>query len=417
MTAAPSPPSWINKGQPKSTWPEWLLAHVVGRPEPNGTFMIRTKAGKEDVQARVLPGHVVFEWKGVAFTRPAAEVRATLVELQMADQPVPTGKGIAAHAPSSGEVDVADRSDDIDEITKAIRARSGDPEPIASRPRQTPPTRAQVSVAPPPTPVAGKTLPARGSMPSIEWIQLDRLLVDDSYQRSIDTGPSRALIARIGREWDWRLCVPLMVSRRPDGLYVIDGQHRWSGARLRSDISQLPCCISVYDGPADEAAMFVAANRERRAMNRLDDFHAAQAGGDADAQAVAALITGVGFTVSRRTGSAAWAPGEVAFTSAIAKARRRFGEEIAGEALQLLAEAFSGERLVVGSSIFTATVGLLSDRPPEFTRERALTALRTFNMEGWGTFISESRGGSDRAKALKEMLRAAYDDVGREKAA
>ena len=382
MTAAPAPPSWINKGQPKSTWPVWLVAHAVGRPEPNGSFMIRTKTGKEDVQARVLPGHVVFEWKGVAYTRPAAEVRETLTGLQDAE---------LTFAPLGPK-------------------QSGAGRPAA---------RAAPGATPPPAPPAprAKHEAAKGSMPSIEWIQLDRLLVDDSYQRSIDTGPSRALIARIGREWDWRLCVPLMVSRRPDGLYVIDGQHRWAGARLRTDVPQLPCCISVYDGPADEAAMFVAANRERRAMNRLDDFHAAQAGGDEDALAVAALITSVGFVVSRRTGSAAWAPGEVAFTSAIAKARRRFGEEIAREALQLLAEAFPGERLVVGSSIFTATVGLLSDRPPDFTRDRALAALRTFNMEGWGTFISESRGGSDRAKALKEMLRAAYDDVGREKAA
>lgn len=415
MTAALQ--SWINKQQARSTWPAWLEAHVVGRPEANGSFMIRTKLGREDVQARVHVGAMVFERKGVAHTCPPADARGLIAQMDEADAPVPPRE--AKPQTKVSEAVVADRSDDTDEITRAIRRRNADPEPTpSSRTTARPPAKplARPSAGPG-VKLTGKIVPAKGAPPSIEWVGLDRLLVDDTYQRSVDTGPSRALIVRIGREWDWRLCVPLMVSRRDDGLYVIDGQHRLFGARLRKDVPHLPCCISTYDSPADEAAMFVAANRERRAMNRLDDFHAAQAGGNAEAVAVATLIEAVGFSVSRKTGSAAWAPGEVAFTSAIAKARRRHGEEIAREALQLMAEAFPGQRLVVGSSIFTATVGLLSDRPADYTRDRSLAALRTFDMAGWGTFIAKAKGGSDRASALKDMLRAAYDDVGREQAA
>ena len=316
----------------------------------------------------------------------------------------------------------ADRFDDSDEISRKLQAEMPArfaPSPAGRPAKGNHPAAAEIR-HPQPVPASKEIIPfkprrkaAKGAMPSIEWVQLDRLQVDDSYQRSIDTRPSAALIKRIGDEWDWRLCVPLMVSRRVDGLYVIDGQHRLHGARLRDDVPQLPCCISVYDGPADEAAMFVAANRERRAMNRLDDFHAAQAGGDADALAVAALIESVGFTVSRRTGSAAWVPGEVAFTSAISTMRRKHGDGICRAALQAMADAFPGQRLVAGSSVFTATARILVNPPPAFDRERLFRALRTFDMPGWADFLTKAKGGDERAQRLRDMLLAAYDDLGR----
>lgn len=389
MTSPPLVPSWLNKGQPKANWPEWLTTHVIGRQEPNGSFMIKTKAGRESVQARVLSGYIVFEWRGVAYTRPAAEAPAALVEIQ-------DGEEVFAPGGMMQKVGATP-------VAQAVRPARTLPTPIVRSPSR--PVVAPLS----------KALPAKGSMPSIEWIQLDRLNVDDAYQRSVDTGPSRSLIARIGREWDWRLCVPLMVSRREAGLFVIDGQHRLSGARLRNDVPQLPCCISVYDGPADEAAMFVAANRERRTMNRLDDFHAARAGANPDAVAIAALITDAGFSVSRKTGAAAWAPGEVAFTAAIGKVRSRHGDDVVARALGMMARAFPGQRLVAGSPVFTAICAVLVTPPPNFAAGRLEDALRTFHMTGWASFLSESKGSTDRNKHLREMLLAAYDDLSAEK--
>jgi len=304
--------------------------------------------------------------------------------------------------------------DVTDDISRRIQEAKGEVEPVAVALQRALGPVAARKPAPPPVakPVARRWPATKGMPPSIENRHPTELKIDDSYQRSTDTGPSRALIRKIANGWDWRMCMPLVVSKREDGsLWVIDGQHRLAAALMRGDIPFLPCCVGVYAGVADEAAMFVAMNRARRAMNRLDDFHAAQAGADPDAMAVAALITTAGFTVSRKTGSAAWAPGEVAFTSAIAKVRRRWGDEIAANALALLAEAFPGQRLVAGSSVFTATCSVLADPPAEFDRARLLAALRTFDMAGWASFLSDSKGGTDRAKSLREMLLAAYADV------
>lgn len=361
--------SWINKGQPRTEWPEWLVRHAVTKPEPNGSFLIRSKHG----QARVHKGALVFERNGVAFTCHPSEAKGVLAEMEAADAPPPPRDGPPAKAAPA----------------------------VATVPK----------VAPPKAATSRRFAPPKGMPPSIEMRHPGELRIDDSYQRSIDTGPSRSLIGRIAHEWDWRMCMPLVVSRRDDGFYVIDGQHRLAAAKMRADIPFLPCCVATYGSVAEEAAMFVKMNRARRAMNRLDDFHAAQAGGDDGALAVTALIEAAGFFVSRRTGSASWAPGEVAFTSAIAKARRRHGEAIVAEALALIADAFPGQRLVVGSSIFTSIIAVLTDRPPGFERGLLLKALRTFDMDGWASFIKQSRGGSDRHKQLKEMLLAAYADA------
>jgi hypothetical protein len=88
-----------------------------------------------------------------------------------------------------------------------------------------------------------------GMPPSIENRSPDELNIDDAYQRSIDTGPSRSLIQKIAKGWDWRMCLPLVVSKREDGsLWVLDGQHRLAAAKVRGDIPYLPCCVSVYGG-------------------------------------------------------------------------------------------------------------------------------------------------------------------------
>src|SRR3546814_1597119 len=100
----------------------------------------------------------------------------------------------------------------------------------------------------------------------MQFATTDQLLVDDSYQRSIEGGESQRLIVKIAENWDWRLCLPLIVSRRQGSLYVIDGQHRYEAAKLRGDIRDLPIVLFDFDDPKAEAELFVQANRseERR---------------------------------------------------------------------------------------------------------------------------------------------------------
>jgi hypothetical protein len=117
-----------------------------------------------------------------------------------------------------------------------------------------------------------------GSPPTLEWIAVERLAIDESYQRATDSPASRRLINRIKQGWNWSFCQPLVVSRRTDGsLFVIDGQHRLSGAIGRGDIPHLPCVV-VTD--ADEAQTFIALNTQRQKLSQGDIFNAMLAAGD-----------------------------------------------------------------------------------------------------------------------------------------
>lgn len=451
--------SWINKGG--NTIPDWVVPKMVGKRAPNGTFMIHTRAGENKVQARVLVGHIVIDRKGVLYTRPPAEAKGLLQELDEKDAKayalLPKG-----NAGPQRVADVAPRGDDTDDITRRIRqagaVRNSDGAIRNNNPAGREPADGDRKSAPTPqktaenaTLIAGREQhakggaesyakraknggkpkekggaqatsesaskswpPAKGMPPSIENRNPAELNLDDSYQRSTDNHASQNLIRKIAHGWDWRMCLPLVVSKRDDGsLWVIDGQHRLAGAKLRGDIPFLPCCVSIYGSVADEAAMFVAMNRTRKPMNRLDDFHAAIASGDAEAIEIAKLITDAGFTVSRRTGSQSWVAGEVAFTSSIARVLRKHGPKPCAYALMAMAEAFPDEVLSAGASMFMALTKLVISPPADFDPDRLFRALLKQNQQYWADFVSSVKGGEDRAVKMRDALLMAYEDEGR----
>lgn len=253
--------------------------------------------------------------------------------------------------------------------------------------------------------------PPIGSRPTIEWLHLDRLTMDASYQRSTDNQASQRLITSIAAAFDWRLCTPLVVSRRADGTFaVIDGQHRLLAARLRR-MDDLPCCVFTYDSAEEEAKMFVAANRSRKAMNRLDDFHAALAAGDSDAHQTLQHVTDAGLTIARNTASASWKPGQIAFTASIASTLRKHGPAITSAALTNIAEAFPNQKVVHSGSIFLGLVKVLASPPEGFDPDRLFRALLKYTADGWGSFVAGLKGGDTRASAIRDALLMAYEET------
>lgn len=337
---------------------------MAGEALPNGALLIATPIGP----ARVHVGNVVIEHRGQLWSRSPDEVFELIAGLdaEMADELTAIGPGKSAQFGTK---------------SKAKRSRpSGGERKMAFRP-----------------PI--------GSMPSIEWVHVAQLTVDQSYQRSIDNEGSRRLIASIAANFDWRLCAPLVVSRRPDGSKVIiDGQHRWAAAIRRNDLPQLPCCLFTYANPEDEARMFIVANRARKPMNRLDDFHAALAAADEDALEILRLVTEAGLTIARNTSSTAWRPGEVAFTSSIATALRQHGEGVVSAALTCMAEAYNGHSLTHGASVFGALAKLFVNPPAGFDPDALVPVLQEFDMSRLGEIVRDQKGGDSRATAIRAAI-------------
>lgn len=375
MTASPErSQSWVNKGS--NPLPEWIEPHVARDREPNGSFLIRTRIGRDSAAARVHVHNAVIVSGGIAYTSPADEISEVLAALAIQNEAVP---------PSTATT------------------KGGRPPNVA----------AKKSVASPPPPSRTRAFAdPLGDPPSIEWVKVDKLTVDTAYQRSTDNQASQRLINSIAAKFDWRLCAPLVVSRRPDGtLTVIDGQHRTLAAAKRGDIPHLPCCVFRYEGPEEEARMFIAANRARKPMNRLDDFHAALAAGDSDAVLIKQLVSDAGLSVARNTASTAWRPGEIAFTASIATVVRKHGSAVAATALTEIARAFGNQRVVHSGSIFLGMVKLLTSPPAGFDAGRLSQALRHYTAEEWGSFVAGLKGGDTRATAIRDALLMAYEEV------
>lgn len=235
-----------------------------------------------------------------------------------------------------------------------------------------------------------KVNPPLGRMPTLQFVLPSELAVDPSYQRSIEANDSQTLIRRIAQFWNWDLCQPLVVSRRGDGaLYVIDGQHRLEAAKLRGDISQLPCVIVAYANAADEAASFVHLNQQRRPLTKLDLFKAAIASEDPDAVAIMAALTHAGLSVAPHSNFSAWKPGMVSNIGGIEAAWRRYGPTVTGTAFRALAQGFEGQVLRYAGTLFPGIVAVCSDemrRVDAFDAARFdkfLTMLALRKQENW----------------------------------
>lgn len=352
--------------------PDWVPPHMAGGIEANGTFALKTELGR----VRVHLGNIVIERCGSVWVRAVEETADFIEELKLSAEPTITNVG-------PGKV----RQFGTIKGTKN-KARKEHSKVVDHRPRYTPPI---------------------GSQPTIEWIHLNRLSVDNAYQRSTDNDASRRLITSIAAKFDWRLCAPLVVSRRAsDTLTIIDGQHRWMAACRRDDIPQLPCCVFSYANREEEARMFILANRARKPMNRLDDYFAALAAADEDALEMQQLVTDAGLRIARNTSSTAWHPGEIAFTSSIANSIRRFGPAITSAVLTNMAVAFPDQKLTNGGAIFGGLIQIMSRPKPDFDPDRLLSALQTRTADEWGVFAIGQKSGDARISALHDAIMDAY---------
>jgi hypothetical protein len=353
--------------------PGWVLQFMSGGIEPNGTFMLSTELG----HARVHLGNIIIERYGAAWVRPIEEASGFIEDLRSMVEPAIANVGpgkVRQFGTGRRTISKAKRSN--------LKTTDRDPH----------------------------YLPPIGSQPSIEWKHLARLSIDGIYQRSPDNEASRRLIASIATKFDWRLCAPLVVSRRTDeALIIIDGQHRWLAASRRNDIPQLPCCVFRYANTEEEARMFILANRARKPMNRLDDYFAALAAADEDALEIQQLVMDAGLQVARNTSSTAWRPGEIAFTAAIANSVRKFGAAITSAVLTNMAVAFPDQKLTHGGAIFGGLVRIMSRPTLEFDPDRLVSALQTRTADEWGTCLTRLKGGNDRATAIRDAVMDVYN--------
>lgn len=116
-----------------------------------------------------------------------------------------------------------------------------------------------------------RMLEIEGKPGVFEWIPIDSLFVDHAnYQRPL----MPAKVRRIANKWNWRRVETLSVAlRESDCLYwIFEGQHRHAAAKLRGDITHLPCMIFEESNSSREASDFLGINKARDKLGAVDEF-------------------------------------------------------------------------------------------------------------------------------------------------
>jgi hypothetical protein len=245
-----------------------------------------------------------------------------------------------------------------------------------------------------------------GEPPAVQFIGVERLAIDRSYQRGTHSKNSQRLISAIAERWDWRLCTPLLVASREAGLWIIDGQHRWEAAKLRGDIQYLPCAVGAYTGSAEEAALFVAANRHRVRVNALDMWRAAVASGDEATVKLNELVARAGLTIAQTPQPQALKPGELICTKSLYTAYRVHGPDVVEAALLSIGTAFADQIITYSGLIFGAVLGFYAQPAEGFDRDELLATLEASAADEWASHpaLDGVIGAPSRAATLRRVI-------------
>lgn len=204
--------------------------------------------------------------------------------------------------------------------------------------------------------------PQKGTMPVLQWMPPSMLAIDGSYQRTIDNPASAKLILQIAKFWDWNLCQPLVVSRRPDGTqWIVDGQHRLAAAVMRGDIQQLPCFICNYPDAATEAQRFVDFNGNRKALRPLDLWKAAVASNDPVALQIVAALNDAGLKLHHSSNNRSMPVDNVTNLGGLQRCYKKQGLDQLSASLHILGRAFRGEVLQYSGTLFTGIASIIEN--------------------------------------------------------
>ena len=148
--------------------------------------------------------------------------------------------------------------------------------------------------------VAGFERPAKrdlGAKPTLQWIAIADLVVDETYQRRISAEGLRA-VRRIASEFDWSFFSPCIVAPIEGRKFaIIDGQHRTTAAAVVG-ITSVPCLLVLAD-PRQQAAAFAAINGRVQRASTMQIYHAAKAAGEPWAVSVSEVADAAGVTILR----------------------------------------------------------------------------------------------------------------------
>lgn len=250
-----------------------------------------------------------------------------------------------------------------------------------------------------------------GPKPGMAWLALDKLLVDERYQRQI-LRQGITHVNRLARSFVWCKFQPLTVapSTEHKGRFaVVDGQHRLAAARRHPKITEVPCYIVAADDVAAQAMTFVGVNKDRIGVTRLNVFWASVAAGDVEAVRIKALCDRSKVKIAR-TALPVLPPCTTTATGALAKLLV-LGDTAIADGLKLMVEAQGEVDGVFRACNIVAIVKMMGVHKGRLDRERLRSVLADLDLDDE---IDKARGyrklaGGSLEAALQLAITRAYN--------
>jgi len=247
-----------------------------------------------------------------------------------------------------------------------------------------------------------------GPRPDFDWIPLDRLRVNDQYQRQIGKR-SITLIRALVRGFDWTHVRPATVTPTGDGNFeILDGQHLATAAATHGSIPAIPCFIVTTETAQQRAAAFVGLNRDRVAMTSLQIFYADLLAGDDVANAAQDGVTLAGGRVLRAPPPAGrYVIGDTVSPLAIRKVAKAKGKAGVRRIFRI---AIDARRAPVGAVLISALARLLwtrtyhNPRPSDLAISSFLLSVDQASLE----LIARNRAKESGKPTMRILADAIY---------
>jgi RNA polymerase sigma-70 factor (ECF subfamily) len=182
-----------------------------------------------------------------------------------------------------------------------------------------------------------------GARPILGEVLISNLRINEKYQRTLSSKNSQKQIEKIVGNFNWSAFGAIQITPKMDepGVYwVIDGQHRVEICK-RLEITSVPAIISESLTEADQAKLFVRANKERVALTKLALFHAAVAANDPEALMISRICKNTGLIIPRHQNvTGREKPGETVALATIRMMAHKYGEETTTKICAIASDAY-----------------------------------------------------------------------------
>jgi len=242
-----------------------------------------------------------------------------------------------------------------------------------------------------------------GPAPFLEWIDVDKLVVDVTYQREI--GRRGALnVNQIAENFDWSKFAPVIVAPVEGGHFaIVDRQHRTTAAILRSQ-EKVPCQVVQADR-AKPAAAYAAVTGNITKTTAQQLYHAKLAAKDTHALALADVCAAAGVEILRKNLIRSDVKvGQTHAVTALSRCLTLYGRDTLITALQCITQTADGNAGFVRATIVEALCEVLHQSPAwREAGEQLLRTMDKFKFAGTWDQIAAGRDKIFPSTASKTM--------------